>query len=659
MNESERRRSRAASRRRQPANTRRRHWPFSLLSLGSALLLLLCASRGYGTAPIPAHAQAAAARSSGVLAPVALAFLRQNCAACHNKGLASGGLNLAATAFKPTDAANFAHWVKLYDRVAAGEMPPKGAAQPTPAARKAFLAVLAQPLAAADGAKERSEGRAVWRRMNRYEYENTLRDLLDAPWLQINEMLPEDGLAYRLNKVGDALDVSHVQMSRYLAAADYALREAMAKSGHASRDYDEAVLHARPAILYWSGEIQRASTAPGTRDISAFSAIRRISRAARTGPAPTVGASDPARREHEAMGVVASAYEPLQPQFDEFRAPVAGQYKLRLCAHSFWAGPENPQTLVAAKPHGSLRRPHAGAVSLYAELPPQQLAETGQHRFRTAPHRRRDRTSICSKVRHSARRRAVLPFASARLAQSAGAKGRPAGRRVQWLEVEGPIYDAWPTQAQRLMFGDLPLKETASVESGRGCSQRSGRGCGAASARVYGAGLRRPLQDQDVQPFVKLYHTARDAGAGFTDAMIAAYSGVLCSPAFVTLEEKPGPLDDHALATRLSYFLWNSEPDLTLRALADRGALHKPAELAAQTDRLLADSRSERFVDAFLDYWLDLRKTDTTSPGRGALSGLLSGRLPRGVSEDETHAFFSELIRGDLASAQSGRRRTS
>src|SRR5437899_2289684 len=75
------------------------------------------------------------------------------------------------------------------------------------------------PRYAVEDARVRREGRSTWRRMNRYEYENTLRDLLDAPWLQVREMLPEDGLSARFNKVGDALDVSHVQMSRYLAAA--------------------------------------------------------------------------------------------------------------------------------------------------------------------------------------------------------------------------------------------------------------------------------------------------------------------------------------------------------------------------------------------------------------------------------------------------------
>ena len=81
---------------------------------------------------------------------------------------------------------------------------------------------------AAERAGIAGEGRATQRRLNRYEYENALRDLLHAPWLQIRDALPEDGEAHRFNKVGDALDVSHVQMARYLAAADYALRQVMA-----------------------------------------------------------------------------------------------------------------------------------------------------------------------------------------------------------------------------------------------------------------------------------------------------------------------------------------------------------------------------------------------------------------------------------------------
>ena len=95
--------------------------------------------------------------------------------------------------------------MKVHDRVLAGEMQPVKMAQPDEATRAAFLKALARPMIEADDARMRREGRAAWRRMNRYEYENTLRDLLGAPWLQVKELLPEDGEAYRFNKVGEAL----------------------------------------------------------------------------------------------------------------------------------------------------------------------------------------------------------------------------------------------------------------------------------------------------------------------------------------------------------------------------------------------------------------------------------------------------------------------
>src|SRR6185437_1075022 len=131
-------------------------------------------------------------------------------------------------------------------------------------------------------------------------------------------------------------------------------------------------------------------------------------------------------------------------------------------------------------------------------------------------------------------------------------------------------------------------------------------------------------------------------------AMIAAYTGVLCSPEFLTMEEKPGPLDDYALAERLSYFLWNSEPDARLRSLAAQKQLHKRAVLAAETDRMLADPRANQFVDAFLDYWLDLRKTDSTSPDEFLYPDYYLDDFLTESSVDETRAFFGELIQNNL-----------
>src|SRR5579871_4341944 len=351
-----------------------RRGPLSVLLFCSGTLLTLAAAVGQSHVSGVSQAQTIPA-----MPPLAQNFLRQNCLLCHSGKGASSGLDLT-TAFRPDTTTNFITWVKVYDRVSAGEMPPRGASQPTAAARQNFLAALSQPLTAVYEARVRREGRATWRRMNRYEYENTLRDLLDAPWLQIKEMLPEDGLSARFNKVGDALDVSHVQMSRYLAAADYALREAMAKRATRPETTTKRY-YAREQRSFAS--LARREVYEGEQERLVFPILDNaadIPALTRTGPM-TVGLDDPAKREREAMGVVASAYEPIQPRFDRFRAPVAGRYKLRLCAHSFWAGPNNARRWW----HPSLTAVSAGRthepVSLYAEMPPQQLRKLGDLDF--------------------------------------------------------------------------------------------------------------------------------------------------------------------------------------------------------------------------------------------------------------------------------------
>ena len=117
-----------------------------------------------------------------------------------------------------------------------------------------------------------------------------------------------------------------------------------------------------------------------------------------------------------------------------------------------------------------------------------------------------------------------------------------------------------------------------------------------------------------MQRFLALVEDRRAAGLSFAEAMLAGYTAVLASPGFVFLEEKPGKLDDYALATRLALFLWNSVPDDELRARAARGELHRPEVLRAETERMLADPKSRRFVEAFLDYWIDLRKMEDSTP---------------------------------------------
>jgi hypothetical protein len=135
----------------------------------------------------------------------------------------------------------------------------------------------------------------------------------------------------------------------------------------------------------------------------------------------------------------------------------------------------------------------------------------------------------------------------------------------------------------------------------------------------------------------------------FADAMIAGYTAVLSSPALLYFDERPGALDDRALADRLAYFLWNTRPDDQLLRRAERGELHQPAALRDETERLLADPRSRQFVDAFLDFWLDLRMIVATSPDTSLYPDYDLDDLLTESMVEETQTFIAEIIRQNLS----------
>ncbi|MDZ4796698.1 MAG: DUF1592 domain-containing protein [Bryobacteraceae bacterium] len=589
-------------------------------------LFLLTAAAALAQAPVPVGT-----------------FIAGNCAGCHNAKVKQGNLDLTSLRFSTTNAENFARWVKIHDRVRDGEMPPPKTVSVGKALREGFLASLSTALVAADKARYATQGRSTLRRMNRYEYENTLRDLLGAPWLQVKEMLPEDGEAHRFNKVGDALDVSHVQMSQYLAAADYALREVLPRSAQrptaATNRY-----YARDQGSFVN------KIAPPFNERNAFAVVGQaadIEALKKTGR-KTVGAANPEVREQEGVGLVCSAYEPVEPRFNQFTAPMAGRYKVRLKAHTMWMGALKGPKWWKPDPENISKGHRDEPVTLYSETPPRQTRRLGSFDVHPEP-------SVAELEVELLKGESIRPDAT-RFFRSrppgdwrnphATPEGQP-GIVYQWLEVEGPLVDEWPTKGQRLLFADLPYKvNPAGVTEFQATDPAvdSRRLLTAFMARAY----RHPVPPGDVARFTGLAKKAMAEGFSFTEAMLSAYSGILCSPGFVTLPETPGRLDSYAIASRLSYFLWNTEPDPRLRKLAVSGQLRSPEVLRAQARRLLDDPKSQQFVSAFLDYWLDLRKLNINSPD-GTLYGdyYLDDFLVESAG-DETRAFFTELVRKNL-----------
>ena len=586
------------------------------------------------------------AGSSLVAAPADFApFLEKHCFECHDSETKKGNLDLTSLKFDPADKKLFPEWVRVHDRVAEGEMPPpKKKTKPEPAAVKGFLASLSQPLIAADKARTAAEGRTTWRRMNRYEYENTLRDLLKAPWLQIKNMLPEDGESNRFNKLGDALDVSHVQMARYLGAADYALHEAMASQKSRPVAISQRYYARDDKSMVGKMKFSQFNKSPERATFPVLGTAAQPD--VRSGKAKaTVGEKNPKVRDQEAIGVVASSYEPIEMHFRNFTAPSAGHYKLRFNAYSVWVGPGpekswwHPNLDVVSKGHRS------EPITIHAETPPRQLRLLGSFEVGTEP--------TVGEIDTYLLKGEIIRWDASRLFRSrppayhnplATREGQP-GVAMKWMEVEGPLMESWPMAGHKVLFDNLPVtrKDAGSpvmVESKDPSDTE--RLLRRFMKHVY----RHPATDEDVATVLKVIEGAKKSGSNFADAMIAGYTTVLCSPKFVCLEEKPGALDKASLASRLSYFLWNSAPDDELLA-AD---LTQADILKQQTERLLKSERSQRFVDAFLNYWLDLRKAEATSPDATLYPDYYLDDLLVESALQESQGFFAELLSKDLPS---------
>ena len=643
----------------------------------AAVLCLIAGAPLVAASPLPAHTEA---------------FIEKYCAGCHDDVEKKGDLDLTSLKFAPADAANFQHWLDVHDRLQAGEMPPKQKKRPDAAEQAAFLDSLASALTAHERETIAREGRATQRRLNGYEYENALRDLLGAPWLQVKGQFPEDGEAHRYNKIGDALDVSHVHMARYMTAADYAIRQVLsvqferpptATTRFYARDQ-------RTLTNKFTGSIFNSSPDRMTYPVVGLNTAQPDVRWLR---APL---SDPATRDEEAVAWVSSNYVTgFTYRWDQFRAPVAGRYRIKFSGYTLWVPPGGIQMRFnGEKDKVGTPRPPNPNVGDYDRPQPGRTTEGITVYTRNGVMNRRVGEFDLTPEPGVHDIGEVWLLANETLVPDASRfyRSRPNNFRnplmtpegapsvaFRWMEVEGPIYDESTTAGYRLLFGDLPLRQVGKGEPGIAIPHvprddrrdKTGRNAGqrvepleellvdivstdpkhdadrllrAFMARAY----RRPVAEADVQRFLALVEDRRGAGLSFGEAMIAGYTAVLASPAFVFLDEKPGPLDDRALAARLALFLWNSLPDEPLRARAAAGELRKPDVLRAETERMLADARARRFGEAFLDYWVDLRKIEDSTPSTTLYNDYYLDDALTEAAVAETRLFWDELIRRDL-----------
>jgi mono/diheme cytochrome c family protein len=618
----------------------------SSLALGIATVAGTLCSPGYVFG-----ADANVASSS--VPPTVKAFIAKNCTACHRPPSPPLGIDLTTLTFDLNDVDTFGRWVRIHDAVRDGKMPPGGRNLLKEADRAAFVSAVAEPLIAFENLRAATEGRAVLRRLNRYEYENSIRDLLSAPWLQLKDSLPEDGLDHHFNKSGEALDVSYVQMSAYMEAAEHAIRLVVTAANqpevqqrYYARDQKRFIgrMHYSPF---------NHSPERGMIPVLGFDAQAEV---LKEKVPVSVGESDPKTRELEAFATPASTFNGNDYSFDQFTSPVGGRYHLRFNAYSIWIGTIFGGGSSAANPnrtpwwHTDREKTSRGRtiepVTIYA------LRRGGEKRllgsFDVGPEPANHDIDVYLLPDEQ-----IMPDASRLFRSRPGFTGSPdateagmPGVAYRWMEVDGPVKDAQSSEGLHRLFGNFPASWN---NKGQLSVTPSAAGDAVQLLRQFmAAAYRRPLREQEVQRYVGIIQDQVKKNVQFADAMIAGYSAVLCSPGFIYLEEQPGRLDPYALVSRLSYFLWNGPPDTELRQLAANGTIERPDVLRAQTDRLLDDRRSRDFVNAFLDYWLDLKTISNNTPDVTLYPDYYLDDLLTESSLQETQLFFHYLLEKNL-----------
>lgn len=611
-------------------------------------------------------------------------FFDSHCVECHGANLREGGLRVDSLSEDLSNADAFQLWVKIYDRVRDAEMPPKEAPQPTEDERRTALDWLRSRLSTADIARRPSEGRGVLRRLNRTEYEATLRDLLDLPGLAVRELLPEDGEAFGFDKAGAGLDISYVQLAKYMEVADVALDMAIAPHA-AAPAYLKAHIPAGGCQTLFAQAFRGHTVF--LRDFQYDDSLTPILEKL------VVGKDEQAqqmRRENlkhaydGSIGVlVPEGVGAFKPRFP-FRVVYPGRYKLRMSVWSFlW---DRGQVKPSTRTESALLSVDGRTLGYF-----------------DAPSLEPKVTQIEVWLNPMKTPRDEILFDAASLWPVGPVNGNVAnytgpGIAVDWLEIEGPLLDGWPTTAHCRLFGNLPMEplpampkrrgqplpdrdpiggdihhparppENAFVIAGHGkpfiedmenvpqhfeyatvVSENPDFDAAQLLADFLPRAFRRPVPGTEVARYVDLFRSRFDAGDTFEVAMRMAYKAALCSPDFLFVHQSPGKLDAWGLAERLSYFLWNSMPDDELFHLARQDQLCEPAVLRAQVERMLDDPKSERFVVDFTDQWLDLADIDATTPDRKLYPEFRL--ILRDAMRQETPAFFRELLERDLSAS--------
>ena len=580
------------------------------------------------------------AQADEAMPPPVSSVVNNTCAECHDSDVAKGEFDIFTVPWTLGESSARAKWIRIFDRVAGGEMPPD-AKDLDDGGRKAFMASLRAKLLQADRADIVANGRAPLRRLTAAEYESNLRDILHLPRLDIAGRLPEDRQSHGFTKVSSILDMSRIQLAGYLDAADAALRTAIAPG-------------LKPAE-------QRTMRAVGTRlfpDRKTFGGVEAMFFT--RGNRMLTGADfskESNKDESIELALFRSATWPYFGYPMGLRAHRDGEYRVRFAGRSVRQVPG----LRIVPGHDPLpmtfrtRRPTGPDIT-------GEISETGGW-IDLQPEEQEFKTTVLLKAGEAIEYSLLgLPVPFIRTEDKKFYYDYPPippeghrGAAFRWIEMTGPIQPKeWPPVSHRVLFDDLPLiraPKGSTLPIGVQLPQDSDVKEVARRLlhRFVNQARKGAVTDESLQVYHSLVAAKLDAGMPFEDAMIEGYQAFLCSGYFIYLKE-PQFSGQYGVAARLSHLLWNSGPDKKLLDAAQSGQLHG-RNLQDMTERMIQDPKFKRFIAEFSNQWLQLDNVWRDIPDPRLYPEYRKDDYLTASMEMETLAMVGEMFSQNLPSS--------
>lgn len=573
-------------------------------------------------------------------------FIERYCAECHTGDSPEGsfGMETSKLPASLTDLSVRKRWAEVVNVLNSHQMPPEKSPQPKTEEVAAVVDwITSQAVAAELVQRERT---VVLRRLNRNDYRNTIRDLLNIDF--DTSGFPEDPAAGGFDNNGSALSMSPMQIELYLNAAQQILDRALVEGE-------------QPKSIRW-----RFDPKVGPADRVRMRIDERNN--------PLVNGNNN-QEEGDWVVVHHNSWDKSVGARD-FRIPIAGTYIIRIKA----AGRRPNRDTVTASAAAFLKHrqdeqdkenpkgrkytqeqydrdlEHFKTDRMYDYGPPRiKLIQQLGSQPRTVAEFDADGSPDDPKIHEfpvrfttetagiSLEYAYAIPSVLENFWMQSNDKFARPELLIDWFEIEGPVFDAWPPSSHKAVFGEAAEKVADEDKYARDVLSQFMR-------RAW----RRPIQKDELEIALDQFKAARK-DRSLVEAMKIPLTSILTSPNFLYLVEPTAGLaserlNDHQLAARLSYFLWSSMPDEELAKLADSGQLQKRDVRLQQVDRMLSDPRADNFVKNFAGQWLGLRLVGANPPAPD-LYPQYDRHLETSIVA-ESEAYFREFLQHDLDARQ-------